>query len=401
MSAHNLQTPKQELDQRIRQLQRYLQDEQIDGALILQKADLFYFTGTIQDAHLYVPADRPPVLMVHKDFDRARKDSLLDKIEPLNGFKRLPEQIHHHAKSVPGRIGLEFDVLPVQNYLSFQRLFDGVDWIDISDIIRRIRAIKSPYEIQRITDAAQLSDRLAAEIPNLIHEGISEIKLAGQIEAFARKLGHQGIVRMRLWGNEMFYGHLMAGASAAEGSYLASPTGGAGLGPAVAQGPSFRTISRHEPILFDYVFALQGYLSDHTRIFSLGELPADLIQAHKAMQQIQTTIKQVAKPGILGGDLYSIAVEMAKDLGYADHFMGTGNHRIRFIGHGVGIELDEYPFLAKRQPMPLEKGMVIAVEPKLVFPGKGVVGVENTHVVMENGLQQLGQFPDDITFVDN
>ena len=296
---------------------------------------------------------------------------------------------------------MEFDVLPVRQYFAFQRLFDGAEWIDISDIIRRVRAIKSPYEIERITAAAHLSDRLAAEIPNLIHEGMSEIELAGQIEAVARKLGHQGVVRMRMWGNELFYGHLMAGASAAVGSYLASPTGGSGIGPAVGQGPSFRTICRHEPILFDYVFALQGYLSDHTRIFSLGELPAELIQAHEAMQQIQATIKQVAKPGILAGVLYSIAVELAKDLGYADHLMGTGDHRIRFIGHGVGTELDEYPFLAKGQPMPLEKGMVIAVEPKLVFPGKGVVGVENTHVVMENGLQQLGQFPDDITVVGN
>lgn len=400
MNRTDLQTPKTELDQRIRQLQQYLQQENINGALIAQKADLFYFTGTIQDAHLYVPADRFPILMVHKNFDRAREESALEFVVPLNGLGRLAESIRHHNQTSPRRIGLEFDVLPVRNYLTFQRLFQGVEWFDISDAIRRIRSVKSPFEIERMAIAARLSDRLAAGMPDLIHEGMTEIELAGQIEAVARKLGHQGIVRMRLWGHELFYGHLMAGSSAAVGSYLASPTGGTGISPAVAQGPSFRKICRHEPVLLDYVFAYQGYLSDHTRIFALGDLPNELIQAHEAMQQIQSTIKKAARPGVLAGNLYARAVEMAKDLGYADHFMGTDDHRVRFIGHGVGIELDEYPFLAKGQQMVLKKGMTIALEPKLIFPGKGVVGVENTHVVGENGLRQLGQYLDDIIVID-
>ncbi|MEA3232710.1 MAG: M24 family metallopeptidase, partial [Thermodesulfobacteriota bacterium] len=98
--------------------------------------------------------------------------------------------------------------------------------------------------------------------------------------------------------------------------------------------------------------------------------------------------------------LYVMAVEMANDLGYADHFMGHDHQRVRFIGHGVGIELDEHPFLARGQEMVLEEGMTIALEPKLIFPGKGVVGIENTHVVEENGLRQLGQYPDEIVLVE-
>ena len=142
-----------------------------------------------------------------------------------------------------------------------------------------------------------------------------------------------------------------------------------------------------------------GYLSDHTRIFAVDDLPDDLIMAHGAMLKIQAEIKKTAKPGIKAGDLYVMAVEMANDLGYADHFMGHDHHRVRFIGHGVGTELDEYPFLARGQEMILEKGMTIALEPKLIFPEKGVVGIENTHVVEENGLRQLGKYPDGITTV--
>jgi len=400
MNRADPRAPKIELDKRIRQLQQYLQQNHIDAAVIVQKADLFYFSGTIQDAHLYVPADSSPVLLVHKNRSRAREESTLDIVEPLNGLRRLPEQIRRHARTTPRRLGLEFDVLPVRNYLTFQRLFEEVEWIDVSDAIRRIRAVKSPFEIDRMTKAAGLSDRLAAGMPALLHVGMTEIELAGQIEALARKLGHQGIVRMRLWGHEMFYGHLMAGPSAAVGSYLASPTGGTGIGPAVAQGPSRRIIQCHEPVLLDYVFAFQGYLSDHTRIFAVDNLPDDLMMAHEAMLKIQTAIKKTAKPGIKAGDLYGMAVEMANDLGYTDHFMGHDRHRVRFIGHGVGTELDEYPFLARGQEMVLEEGMTIALEPKLIFPGKGVVGIENTHVVEENGLRQLGQHPDDIFVVE-
>ena len=107
------------------------------------------------------------------------------------------------------------------------------------------------------------------------------------------------------------------------------------------------------------------------------------------MLDIQERIKEMAKPGVIAGDLYSAAVDMARAKGLADHFMGAGEDRIRFIGHGVGLELDEFPFLAKGQPTVLQENMVIALEPKLIFPGRGVVGIENTHVVAAGGLDQL------------
>ena len=203
--------------------------------------------------------------------------------------------------AVPKTLGLELDVIPAQTYLNFQSLFDQTRMIDISHLIRQIRAIKSAYEIQMVREAALKSDQVAEYVKGIIQEGMTEIELAGLVEAHARKLGHQGIVRMRLWGSELFYGHLMCGASGAVPSYLASPTGGTGVSPAVAQGAGFGRIRAHEPILVDYVFAYKGYLSDHTRIFSIGELPDDLIRAHGAMLSIQAAIIREAKPGIAAG----------------------------------------------------------------------------------------------------
>ena len=228
---------------------------------------------------------------------------------------------------------------------------------------------------------------------------MTEIELAGRIEAEARRMGHQGIVRMRLWGSELFYGHLLSGPSGAVPSFLASPTGGNGVSPAVAQSAGFRPIRRHEPVLVDYVFVYRGYISDHARIFAIGRLPDELVQAHRAMLDLQDRIKIAAKPGVVSGSMYDLGLDFAKTLGYSDHFMGVGAERIRFVGHGVGLELDEFPFLNAGQRLELQEGMVIALEPKVIFPGKGVVGIENTHVVAKDGLEQLGKYPDEITVV--
>jgi Xaa-Pro aminopeptidase len=393
-------TPKTEIRHRIEQLQSLLLSNGIDGAIIAQNSDLFYFSGTIQQSQLYIPADGDPLLMVRKSLERARSESAIQNIVSLNTPRQVPELLKTMGMNAPKTLGIELDVIPAQKYLSFQSLFDQTRMIDISHFIRQIRAIKSTYEIQMLREAALKSDQVAGYVKGIIQEGMTEIELAGQIEAHARKLGHQGIVRMRLWGSELFYGHLMCGASGAVPSYLASPTGGIGVSTAVAQGAGFGRIKAHEPILVDYVFAYKGYLSDHTRIFSIGELPDDLIRAHGAMLSIQAAIIREANPGIAAGWIYEMAIELARDAGYSENFMGAGDdQRIRFVGHGVGLELDEYPFLAAGQKMLLQEGMVIALEPKLIFPERGVVGIENTHLVTPDGLQQLTVFDENIIVV--
>ncbi len=396
MYQTNLNTPKAELEQRIFNLQNYLKKDNIEGALILQLVDLFYFTGTIQQAHLYVPAEGDPVLMVRKSYDRAKAESSIEKILPLVRPSDIPDILKTNGHALPATLGLELDVLPTNMFFSFQGTFSNPQIVDISHTVRMIRAVKSPYEVGIMRRAAELSDQVADWVPNVLREGMTELELAGKIEAESRRLGHQGMIRMRLWGSEMFYGHLLSGTSGAVPSFLSSPTGGVGASPAVAQGPGFKTIQRHEPVMVDYIFSYNGYLSDHTRIFSLGSLPAELKDAHAAMLEVQQLVKKLARPGVKAGDIYNKALAKTQELGYADHFMGIGKNRVRFVGHGIGLEVDEYPFLAAGQQLELQAGMTIALEPKLIFAGKGVVGIENTHVVTDDGLEQLGKFREEV-----
>ncbi|MFW6054745.1 MAG: M24 family metallopeptidase [Thermodesulfobacteriota bacterium] len=393
-------TPKTELDHRISSLQQHLARQQIDGALILQNTDLFYFSGTTQQAHLYVPAAGRPLLMVRKNLERARSESALATIVKVSSPKELGGLIRDAGLTLPGRLGLELDVLPASLYLNYSRIFKNSCLVDISGSIRLIRSIKSGYELECIRRSAAMAAEVAASVKGLIREGMTEIELAGLVEAEARKRGHQGVVRMRLFGGELFYGHLMSGPAAALASCLASPTGGAGLSPAVPQGAGLSRIRAHEPILMDYVFARNGYLADQTRIFALKGLPPELVSAHQAMLELQEELQVRAKPGVRAGGLYDFAVQWTRDRGYADCFMGADSERIRFIGHGIGLELDEFPFLAKAQEMRLEQNMVIALEPKLIIPGKGVVGIEDTHLVTPGGLERLTFFDQQIQVID-
>ncbi|MEW6260270.1 MAG: Xaa-Pro peptidase family protein [Thermodesulfobacteriota bacterium] len=386
-------TPLSELDRRIAALQTALRETSVDAALMLQNTDLFYFSGTIQQSYLFVPAEGSPLLMSRKSYQRARSESMLPTVVPLASPKEVPAMLIDYGHRNIRRLGLELDVLPVQHYLNLRKLFPESELIDISHEIRSIRSVKSAYELDIIQEAATRSDAVFAHVPSILQEGATEVETAGKLEAHARRLGHQGTVRMRLWGSEMFYGHLMAGEQAAIPSFLASPTGGEGLSQATAQGAGFHRIQGHQPILVDYVFAWKGYLADETRIFSIGSLDEELVAGHEAMLALEQEIMQWIHPGVSAGSVYEKAMEWIHRKGYDDHFMGAEEQRIRFVGHGVGLELDEYPFIAAGQQAVIQENMVVAIEPKLVFPGKGVVGIEDTFVVTERGLLALTRFP--------
>lgn len=392
-------TPKYEIDNRLKKLQQKMKNSDIGAALIVHNADLYYFSGTIQQGHLFVPSEGDSVLMATKDFNRAAAESPLEKVIFLKSFKEIPEALKSNGYNVPEKLGMELDVFPTNHFFSYQKVFKNSRIVDISNSIRIIRAVKSSYEIEKISKASQLADEVFGTVKNHLREGITELDFAGKIEGEARKRGHQGIVRMRMWGGELFFGHIMTGASAAAPSFLASPTGGSGVSPAIAQGSGFKKIVSNEPVLIDFAFVYDGYISDQTRIFCMGSISSQLYQAHYIMLELQEEIKKAAIPGITGDEIYQLAMRFVQKHDCENNFMGAGDRRIRFVGHGVGLELDEYPFLAKGQKLALEEGMVLALEPKMIYPGQGVVGIENTHLVTKNGLQQLGTFPEQIVSV--
>jgi Xaa-Pro dipeptidase len=387
---------EEEISRRVARFQHELSAHQVDGALIVQKTDLYYFTGTDQDAHLWVPADGDPLLMVRKSLERAVEDAATKQIVPLKSLSQVPEHIQGNGGARKlGRIGLEMDVLPVNRYLTYQRLFPETEFVDVSLWIRETRMIKSPYEISSITEAARMADATYEKVPQFLRESEREIDLTYRIEASYRSQGHPGVVPTRGFNNESIYGQIMAGRGAAMPSNSAGPLGGKGIGPFFSQGASMERIEPHEPILIDYAANAHGYISDQTRIFSVGRLNETLVRAHDVALRIQETLSQEGRPGVTAETLYDLALEIAEAAGLEGRFMGYPDP-VPFVGHGVGLELDELPIIGRGSSTPLAEGVVIALEPKFVFPGQGVVGIENTFVVTRDGMRKLNRFQDAI-----
>lgn len=391
--------PAAELTGRIAGLQASLAALGLDAALVQQNADLFYFAGTVQQSYLYVPVEGEATLFARKVAERARAESALGHVVELASPKDLPALIAERYGLLPLRLGLELDVLPVALFRRLMKLFPGVEAENVGGSIVRQRAVKSPWEIERIRAAAAVADEVSGIIPSLLEEGITEVELAGRIEAEARRLGHEGVIRMRGFNQEMFYGQLVSGVSGCAHSYLDTPLAGTGLSPSVAQGPSFRRIGRGEPILFDFVPVRDGYIADFTRMFSLGPLDEDLMRAYDVALRIQEAATAAARPGATCRAVWDAARAVAAEAGLAANFMGFGAGQVQYLGHGIGLELDELPVLTGSN-FELEPGMVLAIEPKFVLPGRGAVGVENSWVVTTDGVERLTLAPEEIVLVD-
>ncbi len=382
-------TPREELERRIGGLQRHLASHQIDAGLIGQNVDLFYFTGSMQSGMLVVPAAGRPIYAVRRVLERATRESALDQIVPLERFAQLPGLVTQAGGRGVRRIGLELDVLPVVVRDRIAEGFTGVEWVDVSGAIRALRAVKSAHEIDKMRAAAKVSVLILETAIQSLREGITELDLSGRIEAAARRAGHQGRVPMRGWNQAVFFGQLSSGEAAALQSFPDIPLAGEGPSAASPIGAGRRRIVAGEPVILDYVAALDGYLCDQTRTLAIGTLPEKFSRAHEAAVAILTDVQSAIRPGATPEGLYRRSLDRAAALGFADAFMGHGPLRARYLGHGVGLDLDEWPVLAEGWTEPLEPGHVFCVEPKMVFPGEGAVGIEDQYVVTADGVERL------------
>jgi Xaa-Pro dipeptidase len=391
--------PAEELAARLAGLQAGLAALGLDAALLQQNADLYYYAGTVQQSYLFVPAEGEATLFVRKVAERARRESALGAIVDLPSTRQLAALVAERYGRVPQRIGLELDVLPVALCQRLGDLFPDAVFEDVGRTVVRQRAVKSPWEVDRIRAAAAVADEVSRRIPDLLEEGLTEVEFAGRVEAEARRLGHEGYIRMRGFNQEMFYGQLLTGPSGCVPSYLDTPLAGTGLSASVAQGVSFRRIGPGEPVVFDFVPVRDGYMADFTRAYSIGPLGDDLRHAYDAALKVEEAAARAARPGVECRAVWEAARGAAADAGLAANFMGHGAGQVAYVGHGIGIELDELPVLTDTG-LELEPGMVFALEPKFVLPGAGAVGIENTWVVTEDGVERLTLAPQEIVIID-
>ncbi|WP_239618449.1 M24 family metallopeptidase [Cohnella mopanensis] len=382
-------------------MQRKLAENGWTGCLVSQNVGIYYFTGSMQTGYVFIPVEGEPTFYVRRSVARALAESRVPTKE-LASFRAFGNQLSSDypdlfslSDPLPS-IGADLDVMPAQLYLRFAEAIPQAKLTDASALLRNVRSVKSPYEIERIAKAAEVvAVALETGLASL-REGMTELELMAEIEYSIRRNEHIGLMRMRNYNQEIMTGIVAAGEAAAEPSYFDGPAGGRGLSPAAPKSVSLRPIGRNEPILIDIGCCIDGYVIDQTRTAVIGELDSDLRAAYDTAAEIMRMSEQSLCPGVIPEEIYFQAVEMAKAAGLSEHFMGFGRDQVKFLGHGIGLEIDEWPVLAKGFRAPLEPGMTIAVEPKFTFPGRGVVGVENTYLITETGCKALTVSPEKI-----
>jgi|WetSurMetagenome_2_1015567.scaffolds.fasta_scaffold00192_18 Xaa-Pro dipeptidase len=385
---------RDEIGLRLERLRGRLHEQSVGGALFVYPTDIFYFSGTRQNSALWIPAAGEPVLLVRKSFKRAATESLISDTRPFPSSKELPAIFGTGIRS----IGLTMDVMPAQHVGFYSGLLPGLDFVDISQINRELRSVKSEMEQECLRQSGRKFSEIFSEIPHVFKPGMREVDLAAEFEYLLRREGNAPIVRMRAFGQDIV-GIVSSGEAASGSGCFDGPVSGRGVRNNAPFGASTAYIKPNTPILIDYPGIFSGYIADMTRMFVVGELEPMLKDAFDTAIRVQDWLADNLIPGNICEDLYYGALRIAEESGLGEYFMGVPGENAKFVGHGVGLELDEFPVLAKSFKHKLQEGNVIALEPKFVFPGKGAVGIENTWLVTGAGSEKLTPLSDEIVYL--
>ena len=319
-------------------------------------------------------------------------------------YIRKPEQIIEEMQKrglpLPQTLLVEGDSLSYNEYTRLASAFPSSRILPGGTaLIRQVRAVKTPFEIGMIRQSAASHDMLYRHIPKLYTPGMTDLEFSIEIERAARQHGSLGIFRIFGRSMEIFMGNVLAGENADTPTPYDFAMGGAGLDDSLPIGCNGTTIHPGQTVMVDVNGNFTGYMTDLSRVYSLGEIPEKARHAHAVSLEIEQAVMSMARPGVAASELYDKALAIARDRKVEDYFMGH-RQKAGFVGHGVGIEINEQPVLAPRSRDVLEAGMVFALEPKFVIPGVGPVGIENTFLVTDDGVERLTNCEEEIRSLD-
>jgi Xaa-Pro dipeptidase len=385
MNTMQIRVPLSELNDRMKRF-RVLMDTvhpEWEIVTVFSKVNLYYFTGTIQDAMLLIPRSGEACLWVRRSYERAKDESLFPKIEPMQSYRDAAKSI----PSIPDTVYIETEQVPLALFSRLRKHFPFKHVRAVDSQIMQTRSVKSPYELRLMERAGEIHRVVLEELaPGALRKGISEAEFTNDLYTLMVNEGHHGIVRFGMFESEIVLGLIGFGESSIYPTYLDSPGGNAGMSPAVPLlGSRDRKLRDGDLVFVDIGCGYQGYHTDKTMTYVFGkELPEDVVAIHKKCVEIEETIASLLKPGAVPSRIYNDFVE-GLEPAFLENFMGFGNRKVQFVGHGIGLEIAESPVIARGFDVPLEENMAIALEPKKGIKGIGMVGIENTFIVTSIG----------------
>ena len=388
------ETIKSDLILKWNRMQKELKEMGMDACLLSVDVNLFYTTGRIYSGYFYLPTEGKPWFFVKRPNGLSG-----EQVVYIRKPEEIPGILADAGLQRPEHLLFELDEL---SYNETQRLMKA--WMPTvvgngTLFMRMMRRIKTPMEIEQFRIAARKHEATYREIPACYRPGMTDLELQFEIELRMRRNGSMGLFRAFGPNMDIFMGSLLTGENAETPSPFDFALGGEGVNAACPLGANGTPLKEGMAVMIDMAGNYTPYMTDMTRVFSIGKLPEEAYRAHQVALEIQEAVKAQIKPGTPCSELYRIAAEKAQQAGLAANFMGT-RQQAKFVGHGIGLQINELPVLTPRSKDALQANMVFALEPKFVLPGIGAVGIENSFLVTEDGGEQLTLAPEEIIRLD-
>lgn len=364
--------------------------------LLSTPVNIYYLTGRIFAGFVCITDDnrtlsfvqRPPYIIEDEN------TSLIRKLEDIPGL--LSEK---YGISTVSSLALELDALTYNEVIRIKNAFGIQEIENASTIMRRRRMIKTDAEIEQMRISARIHSEVYRAIPSLFRQGMRDIDLQIEIEYLMRQKGSIGVFRTFGSNMDIFMGNLLAGNNASIGSPFDFALGGGGIHPSLPIGASGEVIKPGMAISIDMAGNYTAYINDMTRVYSLGDLPDIAYEAHVLSIKMHERFREEVKAETSCADIYNWTIEMTEEAGMQDYFMGA-KQKAKFVGHGVGLEINEPPVLMQRSKDFLKPNMLIAYEPKFVIPEVGAVGIENTYLIKSDSVENLSSVEENIQRLD-
>jgi len=377
--------PEAELQVRLIRFKNQMDIDNPDWEIgvIFSKINLYYFTGTMQEGMLLIRRNDETVFWVRRSYERALDESMFPNIKPMNSFRDAAE----NTGNLPDTIYLETEYVSLAHYQRFQKYFPFAHAKSLDMQIGAVRSIKSFFELSLMERSGKIHQHVLEELaPEILREGISEAAFAVELYSLLVKEGHQGISRFGMFDTEMILGHIAFGESSIYPTSFNGPGGNFGMSPAVPTlGSHHRKLKKGDLVFVDIGCGVEGYHTDKTMTYMFGApLPDNAIQIHLECVRVQHQIARLLKPGAIPSEIYKNVIESLSPE-FLEGFMGYQQRQVKFLGHGIGLTIDELPVIAQGFDEPLKEGMAFAIEPKKGMEGIGMVGIENTFLVTPKG----------------
>ncbi|NLC83984.1 MAG: aminopeptidase P family protein [Ruminococcaceae bacterium] len=392
--------PREEFEARLAALFSTLRrsGHRFDTALIIDRINQYYFTGTMQDGILVLRRDGEAFFFVRKSYDRALFESPLDIIRPMNSYRDL-------LQFLPADLGstfIETEVMPLAVLERLRKYFTISVIQPLEGITMRLRSVKSKYELDIMRESGRQHNYLLQQIiPGLLRAGISEAELQGEVYNSMIQLGYHGVSRFAMFQAELIAGQVSFAESGIFPTSFNGPGGGRGASAAIPTlGSRDRLLQRGDIILLDIGYGINGYHTDKTQVYCFGaEPPKEAVEVHQACLDVLNRASAQLVIGAVPAKVYqNIMAELPAAL--QANFMGYGREQVKFLGHSIGLQIDEQPVIARGFNEPLKPNMAFALEPKSGIAGIGMVGAEETYLVTPEGPECITGGAKEIMVVD-